>query len=248
MIILKSEREIQYMREAGRVVARTRAELEKAVAPGVRTRDLDQMAEEFIRKQGATPAFLGYNDFPATLCTSINGQVVHGIPGPRRLQEGDILSIDFGAILNGYYSDAAATFPVGKVTEEAARLMRVTRESLERAIQAAYPGNHLSDISFNIQSWVEEHGFSVVRDYVGHGIGRKLHEDPQVPNFGPPGMGPVLRPGMTLAIEPMVNQGGYQVHTEKDNWTVVTDDGSLSAHFEETIAILEDGPEILTKL
>jgi len=248
MIILKSDREIQYMREAGRILAITRAELEKAIVPGVRTRDLDRLAEDLIRKQGAIPAFLGYNDFPATLCTSVNNEVVHGIPGPRRLEEGDIISIDFGVIYKGYFSDAAATFPVGTVSSEALRLIQVTREALEQGIEAAQPGRRLSDISHAVQTWVEKHRFSVVRDYVGHGIGRNLHEDPQIPNFGPPGQGPLLRPGMTLAIEPMVNQGGYQVHTLDDHWTVVTDDGSLSAHFEETIAILENGPEILTRL
>lgn len=248
MIILKSDRELQAMREAGRIVALCRAELEKAVRPGISTLELDRIANEFIRKMGAAPSFKGYNGFPASICTSVNDQVVHGIPGPRRLKEGDIISLDIGAFYQGFHGDAAITVPVGRINPEAARLLKVTEESLYRGIEKARAGNRLSDIGGAVQAHVEAAGFSVVRDYVGHGIGRKMHEDPQIPNFGPPGLGPLLKAGMTLAIEPMINAGGYQVRTLEDKWTVVTVDGSLSAHFEHTIAIAHDGPILLTEI
>lgn len=246
MIYRKSERELQYMREAGRIVALTLQELEKAIKPGVTTKELDSLAEEFIRRQGARPAFKGLYGFPASICTSVNEEVVHGIPGPRRLREGDIISIDVGTEVEGYHGDGAWTFPVGEISEEAARLLEVTREALYRGIEKAVAGNRLSDISHAIQTYVESHGFSVVRDFVGHGIGRRMHEEPQVPNFGPPGRGPRLEEGMTLAIEPMVNAGTGAVRRLDDGWTVVTRDGGLSAHFEHTVAITAAGPEILT--
>ncbi|RDV83381.1 type I methionyl aminopeptidase [Ammonifex thiophilus] len=247
MIHRKSERELQYMREAGRIVALTLQELEKAIRPGVTTKELDSLAEEFIRRQGARPAFKGLYGFPASICTSINEEVVHGIPGPRRLREGDIISIDVGTEVEGYHGDGAWTFPVGEISEEAARLLEVTREALYRGIEKAVAGNRLTDISYAIQTYVESHGFSVVRDFVGHGIGRRMHEEPQVPNFGPPGRGPRLEEGMTLAIEPMVNAGTYEVEVLPDNWTVVTKDRRLSAHFEHTIAVRKTRAEILTR-
>lgn len=247
MITRKSTRELRYMRDAGRVVANVFQELEKAIRPGVTTGELNDLAEEFITRQGARPAFKGLYGFPAAICTSVNEQVVHGIPGLRKLEAGDIISIDIGAEINGYFGDAAMTFPVGDIGLDARRLLDVTREALFAGIEKARTGNRLSDISHAIQSYVEKHGFSVVRDYVGHGIGRKMHEDPQVPNFGRPGRGPRLEPGMTLAIEPMVNMGTHEVTTLDDNWTVVTRDGSLSAHFEHTVAITNGAAEILTR-
>jgi len=247
MITRKSTRELRYMRDAGRVVASVFQELEKAIRPGVTTGELDRLAEDFIIRQGARPAFKGLYGFPAAICTSVNEQVVHGIPGLRKLEAGDIISIDIGAEINGYFGDAAVTFPVGDISPEARRLLDVTRDALYAGIDVARTGNRLSDISHAIQSYVENHGFSVVRDYVGHGIGRKMHEDPQVPNFGRPGRGPRLEPGMTLAIEPMVNAGTYEVVTLDDGWTVVTRDGSLSAHFEHTVAITNGAAEILTR-
>lgn len=248
MIIIKSDREIEYLRDAGKVVAKTHEELEKAISPGVTTKELDQLAEEFIQKCGALPAFKGYHGFPASICASVNEEVVHGIPGLRKLESGDIISIDIGAVINGYYGDAAQTHPVGDVSDDLQRLLKVTEESLYRGIEQARVGNRLSDISHAIQSFVESNGFSVVRNYVGHGIGRSMHEDPQVPNFGRPGHGPRLEHGMTLAIEPMVNMGTYEVCTKNDNWTVVTKDFLPSAHFEHTIAITDKGPDILTKI
>ncbi len=248
MITRKSPREIGYMREAGRIVAGAFAELAPLIAPGITTRELDAVAEKYIRQQGAKPAFKGLYGFPASICTSINDQVVHGIPGLRKLKKGDIISIDIGAEINGYFGDGAVTFPVGKPEDEVLELIRVTREALEAGIAQARAGKRLTDISHAVQTYVERHGFSVVRDYVGHGIGAKMHEDPQIPNFGPPGRGPRLEPGMTLALEPMVNMGGYEVMTLVDQWTVVTKDGKPSAHFEHTILITEDGPEILTWL
>lgn len=246
MITLKSTREIELMRRAGRVVAVTCAELEKAVRPGVTTGELDSLAEELITAQGGRPAFKGYNGFPASICASVNEEVVHGIPGLRKLVDGDIISIDVGAVVDGYYGDAAITIPVGKVSEQKMRLLAVTREALARGIAQAVPGNRLSDISHAVQDYVERNGFQVVRDYVGHGIGRQMHEDPQVPNFGRPGRGPRLRAGMVLAIEPMVNAGTYEVETLSDNWTVVTCDRLPSAHFEHTVAVTENGPVVLT--
>lgn len=246
MIILKSAREIAIMREAGRIVAQVHEELRKAVRPGVTTRELDQLAESLIRKAGGIPTFKGYHGYPASICTSVNEEVVHGIPGDRKLQEGDIIAIDLGVTYRGYVGDSAYTWPVGQVSEEARRLLQVTREALERAIAQCYPGKHLGDIGHAVQSHVEAHGFNVVRDYVGHGIGASMHEDPQVQNYGRPGTGVPLRAGMVLAIEPMVNAGTGQVKTLGDDWTVVTLDGRYSAHFEHTVAITENGPEILT--
>jgi methionyl aminopeptidase len=236
------------MRDAGKIVAETIEELKKATKPNITTKQLDQIAEDYIIGKGATPAFKGYHGFPATICASINEQVVHGIPGLRTLEDGDIISIDVGAVIHDFYGDSAVTLPVGNVQEEALKLLKVTEESLYIGIEKAVEGNRLSDISHSIQTFVEDHGFSVVRDYVGHGIGSNMHEEPQVPNFGKPGRGPRLKQGMTLALEPMVNLGTYDVMTLEDNWTVVTNDRKLSAHFEHTIAITDDAPEILTKL
>ncbi|MEG6616916.1 type I methionyl aminopeptidase [Peptococcaceae bacterium 1198_IL3148] len=248
MITCKSERELKYMRDAGKVVALTHKELEKAVKPGVTTKELDTIAENVVLKQGAKPSFKGLYGFPATICASVNEEVVHGIPGLKKLEIGDIISIDLGAVINGFHGDATRTLPVGTVSDDALELIRVTEQSLYVGIDQARDGNRLSDISHAVQDYVESHGFSVVRDYVGHGIGSKLHEDPQVPNFGRPGRGPRLKKGMTLAIEPMVNMGTYEVQTLPNNWTVVTKDGKMSAHVEHTIAITDDVPEILTRL
>lgn len=248
MIIIKSRREIEIMKIAGRIVAECLQIIGEKIKPGVRTIELDRIAEDYIKKNGAIPSFKGYNGFPANICVSVNDEVVHGIPGDRELKEGDIVSVDIGAIYGGYHGDAARTFPVGNVSESAKRLIRVTRESFFKGIEYADNTHRLYDISHAIQSYVESKGYSVVREYVGHGIGRNMHEDPQVPNFGLPGRGVRLREGMTLAIEPMVNEGTYEVHVLDNNWTVVTADGKLSAHYENTIAITPDGPEILTVL
>ncbi|SUY48242.1 methionine aminopeptidase (MAP) [Clostridium putrefaciens] len=246
MIIIKTHEEIEYMRQAGKVVGDTLLKLEEIVRPGITTAKIDEIAEEFITKQGAKPSFKGYGGFPASICTSINEEVVHGIPTNRVLNEGDIISIDCGAILNGYQGDAARTIPVGKVSSEIMKLIEVTKESFFKGVEKAVVGNRLTDISYAVQQHIETNKFSVVRDYVGHGIGRDLHEDPQVPNYGKPGKGPKLVSGMVLAIEPMVNIGGFKVITKPNGWTVVTVDGSLSAHYENTVAILNEGPEILT--
>ncbi len=248
MIILKSAQEIQSMREAGRVVAQVLDALTKAVAPGVSTAELDHLAEGIIRKAGAVPSFKGYNGFPASICASVNEEVVHGIPGMKVLRSGDIISIDVGAQVDGFHGDAAVTLPVGLIDAETARLLQVTEESLYKGIAQAKEGQRLSDISHAVQAHAEAYGFGVVRDYVGHGIGRAMHEDPQIPNFGPPGRGPRLRVGMVLAIEPMVNAGTFAVESMADGWTVVTSDGRPSAHFEHTVAITSDGPVILTRL
>ncbi|MFV9568489.1 type I methionyl aminopeptidase [Thermoanaerobacter mathranii] len=248
MIYIKSENEIDLMRIAGKVIANLFEVLEKAIKPGVTTLELDRIAEEFIIKNGCKPAFKGLYGFPASICTSINEEVVHGIPSLRKLKEGDIISIDLGASYKGYNADAARTFSVGEISEEAQKLIEVTKNSFFEGIKYAKEGNRLSDISHAIQTYVESYGFSVVREYVGHGIGLKMHEDPQVPNFGPPGRGPRLKKGMCLAIEPMVNTGHYIVKTLENNWTVVTADGGLSAHYENTIVITEGEPEILTIL
>ncbi len=234
------------MREAGKIVMRALLEVKERVRPGISTVELDRVAAKCIRKSGGIAAFKGYRGFPATICASINEQVVHGIPSVRRLSEGDIISVDVGVLKGGYYADAAMTFPVGKVSETARLLMEVTRIALEKGIEQAQEGNYLGDISHAIQTYVEKHGFFVVREYVGHGIGKQMHEEPQVPNFGTPKTGPVLRPGMTLAIEPMVNAGTSDVELLGDGWTVVTKDGSLSAHFEHTVAITDEGPIVLT--
>jgi methionyl aminopeptidase len=248
MIILKSDREIDYLRDAGKIVAETLREVKNVAKPGVSTLELDQIAEKYIKSRGATPAFKGYHGFPGNICASINEEVVHGIPGLRKLKTGDNVSIDIGAVINGYNGDAAITVAVGDVDPEVQRLLDVTEQSLYKGIEQAVVGNRLGDISHAIQSHAERYSYGVVRDYVGHGIGRNMHEDPQIPNYGNPGRGPRLKSGMTLAIEPMINMGTYEVQTLDDDWTVVTLDGKQSAHFEHTIAITGDRPEILTKL
>ena len=248
MIILKSPHEIEKMRRVGKFVAEILAILTEKVAPGVTTRSLNEIAEAESAKRNARPAFKGYGGDPYSLCCSPNDGVVHGMPTVKPLQEGDIISLDFGLVVDGYYGDAAVTLPVGKVTAQAEKLLEVTRCSLDSAISAAVPGNRLHDVSSAVQKFVEQHGFSVVRDFVGHGIGTQLHESPQVPNFGRAGTGPLLKSGMVLAIEPMVNQGKYTIKVLEDGWTAVTADGSLSAHFEHTVAITDNGPEILTQL
>ena len=246
MINIKNDTEISLMRKAGRIVGETLLLIEKKVKPGITTAELDRIAEEFITKHGAKPSFKGLYGFPSSLCISVNEQVIHGIPGEYVLKPGDIVSIDCGAFIDGFHGDAARTFPVGDVSCEAKKLIDVTRESFFKGIKYAQIGNNLGDISYEIQSYVEAAGFSVVRNFVGHGIGTSVHEEPNVPNFGKCGKGPKLIKGMTLAIEPMVNVGKHKVKTLKDGWTVVTKDNLLSAHYENTIAILPDGPEILT--
>ncbi|MBI3286953.1 MAG: type I methionyl aminopeptidase [Chloroflexi bacterium] len=248
MIVLKSPSELARMRRAGRIVARTLVYLRERIRPGISTVELDRLAEEFIRRAAGVPSFKGYRGYPASICVSINEELVHGIPGQRRLREGDIVTLDLGAIYQGYHSDAALTLGVGEISAEARRLLEATAGALSAGIQQARPGNRLGDISAAIQRYVEASGFSVVREYVGHGIGREMHEPPQVPNFGSPGQGPLLRPGMTLALEPMVNAGSPATRVREDRWTVVSEDGSWCAHFEHTIAIGEAEPEILTDL
>ncbi|MEW8955378.1 type I methionyl aminopeptidase [Clostridium sp.] len=246
MIHIKNSQEIDYMREAGRVVGETLLMFKEVIKPGMTTAEIDKIAEEFITKQGAKPSFKGYGGFPATLCVSVNDEVVHGIPGNRVLKDGDIVTLDCGAYVNGFHGDAARTYPVGSISDEASKLIRVTEESFFKGIENAVIGKRLTDISHAIQTHVEANGFSVVRDFVGHGIGKSLHEDPEVPNFGRPGRGPKLVEGMVLAIEPMVNTGKFHVVTKADGWTVVTADKSLSAQYENTVVILPEGPEILT--
>ena len=248
MIVIKSRNEIEKMRRAGKMVAEILQMLREKVRPGVTTLELDRLAERQCTKWKARPAFKGYGGFPFTICASPNNQVVHGFANREPLVDGDIISIDFGLIIDGFYGDSAVTIPVGEISPETQRLLRVTRESLECGIGAALTGGYLSDISSAVQTRVESDGFSVVRDFVGHGIGRQLHEDPQVPNYGVPGRGPRLKSGMTIAIEPMVNVGVPDVKVLDDGWTAVTADGQLSAHFEHTIALTENGPEILTRL
>ncbi|MEG1433658.1 MULTISPECIES: type I methionyl aminopeptidase [Eubacterium] len=249
MINVKSSQDIEYMRMAGRLVAECHELLAEAIKPGITTLELDKMAEDYFKKNGAVPTFLGYQGFPNSICASINNEVVHGIPDHRRLEEGDIIAIDLGATLNGFVGDAARTHGVGSISETAKKLMEVTRESFFKGIAFARQGYRLSDVSHAIQCYVEANGFSVVRDYVGHGIGREMHEDPPIPNFGKPGHGPRLCQGMCLAIEPMVNVGDYDVEVLDNDWTVVTTDGSLSAHYENTIVVTgESEPEILTML
>jgi methionyl aminopeptidase len=247
MIHSKSETQLDLMREAGRIVALTHRELQAAIRPGVTTKELDQIADDFIRKQGALPSFKGYHGYPASICASVNEVIVHGIPEARELKDGDIISIDIGANIHGYHGDSAWTWGVGQISETAQKLLDVTEASLFKGLEQARTGNRLSDIGHAVQAHVESHGFSVVREYAGHGIGQQMHEDPSIPNYGPPGRGPILKTGMTLAIEPMVNVGTQKTRTLQDRWTVVTADGSLAAHFEHTVAVTENGPDILTK-
>jgi len=246
VIVRRSESELAIMREAGRVTARALRAVGEAVAVGVTTRELDDVAVSVIEAAGAKAAFKGYHGYPATICASLNCEIVHGIPGKLRLTEGDIISVDIGAIVDGYVGDSARTFPVGRVSDKAQALMDATRLSLEAGIAQCWPGKRLYDIGAAVQAVAEGAGFSVVREYVGHGIGRQMHEEPQVPNYGTAGRGPTLLSGMVLAIEPMVNAGRATVKQLDDGWTVVTADGSLSAHFEHTVAITDDGPRILT--
>ncbi len=248
MVVCKSQSELEKMYRAGQVVYGALSEMRKMVKPGISTKDLDAFAEAYTIEHKAKPAFKGYRGYPGSVCTSINQEVVHGIPSAaRKLKEGDILSMDFGVELEGYFGDAALTVPVGKVSPAREKLLRVTRESLEQAIDKVRPGNRLGDVSAAVQQWVEKSGFSVVREFVGHGIGTKMHEDPQLPNYGSPGQGARLQEGMVLAIEPMVNTGGPGVRVLADDWTAVTTDGSDSAHFEHTVAVTKDGPWILTR-
>ncbi|MBD7939188.1 MULTISPECIES: type I methionyl aminopeptidase [Cytobacillus] len=246
MIISKTQREIDIMREAGRIVALTHEELKKHITPGITTRELDRLAEDFILKCGAVSSFKGYNGFPGSICTSVNEKLVHGIPDDNSLNDGDIISIDIGAKYNGYHGDSAWTYAVGAIDEQSKALLEVTEQSLYEGLKQAKPGVRLSNISHAIQTYAEGKGFSIVREYVGHGVGQDLHEEPQIPHFGPPNKGPLLKPGMVLAIEPMVNIGSRYVSTLSDQWTVVTVDGKRCAHFEHTIAITETGYEILT--
>jgi methionyl aminopeptidase len=248
MIVCKSAAELEKMHRAGVIVHDVLAALRGMVRPGITTRDLDAVAEKMTSERGAKPAFKGYMGYPATLCTSINSEVVHGIPSSkRRINEGDIVSLDFGAECEGYFADAAVTVAVGEISPERDRLLRVTRESLDRAIEKVRSGNRLSDISAAVQQWAEQGGFAVVREFVGHGIGTRMHEEPQLPNYGEPGRGPKLREGMVLAIEPMVTAGRPDVRVLEDHWTAVTADGSDSAHFEHTVAVTSNGPWVLTR-
>jgi methionyl aminopeptidase len=248
MVILKLPDEIEKARASNRIVAEVLSRLREKVKPGVKTKDLDKFAEEVAEKRGAKPAFKGYRGYPHSLCISINEVVVHGMPSERLLEEGDIVGLDFGIYYKGFFGDATITLPVGKVAQKALRLMQVTEQSLYAGIAQAVAGNRLGDISSAVQATVEDAGYSVVRDFVGHGIGKNLHEEPQIPNFGKKGRGIELKKGMILAIEPMVNQGEYEVQVLPDGWTVVTKDGSLSAHFEHSVAITDNGPDILSKM
>jgi len=247
MIILKSPEEIEKIAESCRIVAKTIDAIKEIVRPGITTKEIESFADDSIRELGGIPAFKGYRGYPASICTSVNEEVIHGIPSERILKEGDIVSIDLGVYKDGFYGDGAITVPVGKIDPDVERLIKVTEESLYLGIENARVGKRVSDISHAVQRHVESNGFSVVRVFVGHGIGRELHEKPQIPNFGPPGCGPRLREGMTLAIEPMVNAGGYEVFILSDGWTAVTANGKPSAHFEHTVVITSDGPRILTK-
>jgi methionyl aminopeptidase len=247
VIIQKTDRELDIMREAGRIVALTHKELKPMIKPGVTTNDLDQIAEAFIKSCDAWPSFKGYNGFTGSICTSVNDELVHGIPGSRTLHEGDIISIDIGAEYNGYHGDSAWTYAVGKVSEATQKLLKVTEESLYKGLEQAKPDARLTNISHAIQSYVEAAGFSIVRELAGHGVGQELHEDPDVLNYGRPNHGPRLRPGMVFAVEPMVNAGRRYIRTLEDDWTIVTQDGSMCAHFEHTVAITGSGVEILTK-
>jgi methionyl aminopeptidase len=246
MVTLKSAREIETMRRSGKITSKVLTDLMQAVRPGISTRDLDEMAERGIRELGGIPTFKGYHGFPASICASVNEQVVHGIPGDYVLREGDLLSIDIGTTFEGYVSDSAVTVPVGNIAQNARRLLEVTQECLMVGIAQMKRGNHVGDIGAAVQQHAESHGYGVVRELVGHGVGRAMHEEPQVPNYGKPGTGMELRPGLVLAVEPMITEGKYQVEVLKDGWTIVTADGKLAAHFEHTIAVTDDGPKILT--
>ena len=252
MILIKSPKEIEYMRESGRIVALALSEMEKAVKPGITTHELDKIATDVLKHEGAIPSFKGQEGFegskpyPATICASVNNQIIHGIPDNYALKEGDIISVDMGALKNGYHGDAARTFAVGKISEKAQKLIDVTKQSFFEGMKFAKAGNRVSDISHAVQAYAESFGFSVVRDFVGHGVGTELHEDPQVPNYGKPGRGPRLAKGMVIAVEPMINEGDYDIEILKNGWTVVTADGSLSAHYENTIVITDGEPELLT--
>ncbi len=249
MIILKSPRELEILRDANKIVAESHNFLAEQIVDGITTADIDRLGEEYILKLGAIPSFKGYQGYPASICISVNEEVVHGIPSKKKvIKEGDLVSLDIGAYYEGFHGDAARSYGVGQISEEASRLLKAAEGAFFAGIKKALVGNRLSDISYEIQQYAESHGFSVVRDYVGHGIGREMHESPQIPNFGPPNRGPRLKAGMTLAIEPMLNAGTFHVKTLADGWTVVTADGKLSAHYENTIAITEDGPEILSLL
>lgn len=249
MIIIKTQREIEIMRKAGRIVAGAHDLVKRHIRPGISTLELDKMVEEYIKSCNAIPAFKGYNGFPASICTSVNEEVVHGIPSSSvKLKDGDIISVDIGSVFEGYVGDGAKTYPVGQIDSEKEKLIRVTRQSFYEGIKYAKPGFRLSDISHAIQTYAESFGFSVVRDFVGHGVGKKMHEEPQIPNFGKPGKGPRLQKGMVLAIEPMINAGKYHVNILSNDWTVVTLDGKPSAHYEHTIAITDGEPELLTIL
>lgn len=246
MIFLKSESELAILHQANALVHRVLQAVREAAAPGVSTADLDKLAEDLIRQGGGTPAFKGYRGYPAALCTSVNDEIVHGIPSRKvRLKAGDLLSVDCGAIVEGYYGDAAISFGIGEVSPVAQRLMQVTRECLEDAVEQVRPGKRLGDIGAAVQQRAEGAGFGVVRDFVGHGVGRSLHEDPQVPNYGKPGTGLVLRPGLVVAIEPMITEGSWRVRVDRDGWTARTEDGKLSAHFEYSVAVTESGPRVL---
>lgn len=246
MIVFKSKTELEAIRQSSQVVARVLSELETLIRPGIRTRDLDLYAEKRTRELGAVPAFKGYRGYPASVCVSVNEEIIHGIPSGRILQEGDIVSLDFGALYEGFFSDSALTVPVGRVSAEARRLIEAAERAFAKGLEQMRDGNRISDISAAIQSSVESEGFSVIRQFVGHGIGRALHEEPQIPNFGTPGRGPKIGPGMTLAIEPMIAMGGWEVEVLEDGWTAVTRDRTLAAHFEHTVAMTENGPEILS--
>lgn len=248
MISIKSKTEIELMKKAGEITARTFGLVEEMIKPGITTGMIDTAVNKFILSQGGTPSFKNYNGFPKSICASVNEEVVHGIPGNRKIEDGDIISIDIGVCYKGYQSDCARTYPVGTISDEAKRLIKVTEECFFRGIEKAVEGAHLSDVSAAIQTWAEENGYSVVRDLTGHGIGRNLHEDPEIPNFGKPGHGPRLRAGMTLAVEPMINMGTYKVNILDNDWTVVTRDNKLSAHYENTILITKTKPIILTML
>ncbi|MGD8534422.1 MAG: type I methionyl aminopeptidase [Candidatus Aminicenantes bacterium] len=247
-MIIYGEEEVRAIESSNQIVAKILSELEAMIKPGVRTKELDEWAEKRTSEMGAIPAFKGYRDYPASLCTSINEEIVHGIPSSRSLREGDIISLDFGVLYEGYYGDAAATFPVGKVTPQAEKLIQTAKDSFYKGLEQIEVGNRISDISHAIQSYVESQGFSVIRSFVGHGIGLSLHEDPQIPNFGPPGRGLKIKPGMVFALEPMIAMGDWNVEILDDNWTAITKDRSLSAHYEHTVAVTQEGAQILSLL